>query len=144
MIPGRMFGPYITRDIYTTYNSFYCYESTFEIEAVKPEDIGTVYVYVSNEKGHAGAQIHIQLAKDQAIPGKLRREINFFLSDNSRTSQTTNRDSRLALPPVGELLDFRPEAHAQLVAHRPASRPHRALRPHQSRSAQIDASPDCM
>lgn len=62
MIPGRMFGPYITRDIYTTYNSFYCYESTFEIESVKPEDIGTVYVFVSNEKGHAGAQINIQLA----------------------------------------------------------------------------------
>lgn len=62
MIPGRMFGPYITRDIYTTYNSFYCYESTFEIEAVKPEDIGTVYVFVSNDKGHAGAQINIQLA----------------------------------------------------------------------------------
>lgn len=58
-----MFGPYITRDIYTTYNSFYCYESTFEIESVKPEDIGTVYVFVSNDKGHAGAQIHIQLAK---------------------------------------------------------------------------------
>lgn len=64
MIPGRMFGPYITRDIYTTYNSFYCYESTFEIESVKPEDIGTVYVFVSNEKGHAGAQIQIQLAKN--------------------------------------------------------------------------------
>lgn len=63
MIPGRMLGPYITRDIYTTYNSFYCYESTFEIESVKPEDIGTVYVFVSNEKGHAGAQIHIQLSK---------------------------------------------------------------------------------
>lgn len=67
MIPGRMFGPYITRDIYSTHNSFYCYESTFEIEAVKPEDIGTVYVFVSNEKGHAGAQIHIQLAKTPGI-----------------------------------------------------------------------------
>lgn len=62
MIPGRMFGPYITREIFNSYNAQYCYESVFEIEAVKPEDIGTVYVFVSNEKGHAGAQIHIQLA----------------------------------------------------------------------------------
>lgn len=74
MIPGRMFGPYITREIVPTYNSFYCYESSFEIEAVKPEDIGTVFVYVSNEKGHAGAQIQIQLAvkfgNDQSSLGK--------------------------------------------------------------------------
>lgn len=77
MVPGRMFGPYITRDIYTTYSSIYCYESTFEIESVKPDDIGTVYVFVSNEKGHAGAQIHIQVAakplgsaQDQNLPGK--------------------------------------------------------------------------
>lgn len=66
MIPGRMFGPYITREIYPSINSFYCYESTFEIESVKPEDIGTVYVFVSNDKGHAGAQIHIQLASPEA------------------------------------------------------------------------------
>lgn len=66
MIPGRMFGPYITREVYPSMNSFYCYESTFEIEAVKPEDIGTVYVFVSNDKGHAGAQIHIQLASPEA------------------------------------------------------------------------------
>lgn len=66
MIPGRMFGPYITREIYPSMgNSFYCYESTFEIESVKPEDIGTVYVFVSNDKGHAGAQIHIQLASPE-------------------------------------------------------------------------------
>lgn len=78
MIPGRMFGPYITRDIYTTYNSFYCYESTFEIESVKPEDIGTVYVFVSNEKGHAGARIQIQLAaklgNEQGSLGKFSRQ----------------------------------------------------------------------
>lgn len=69
MIPGRMFGPYITRDIYVGYNSFYCYESTFEIESVKPEDIGTVYVFVSNDKGHAGAQINIQLSKSAQLGG---------------------------------------------------------------------------
>ena len=63
MIPGRMFGPYITRDVYSSYNKAHCYETTFEIESVKPEDIGTVYVFVSNERGHAGAQIQIQLAK---------------------------------------------------------------------------------
>lgn len=75
MIPGRMFGPYITRDVFPIYNNFYCFESTFEIESVKPEDIGTVYVFVSNEKGHAGAQINIQLAAklgtEQGLIGKL-------------------------------------------------------------------------
>lgn len=104
MIPGRMFGPYITRDIYTTYNSFYCYESTFEIEAVKPEDIGTVYVYVSNEKGHAGAQIHIQLAKDQSTPGK---QSNQQVPVSWSSEQTTNQSSslrRLAFPPDCQLV----------------------------------------
>lgn len=65
MVPGRMFGPYITRDVYQNYGSSYCYVTSFEIEAVKPEDIGTVYVFVSNEKGHAGAQIRIELAKSE-------------------------------------------------------------------------------
>lgn len=63
MIPGRMFGPYITRDVYPTFQSSSCYESTFEIEAVKPEDIGTVFAFVSNEKGLAGGELRIQLAK---------------------------------------------------------------------------------
>jgi hypothetical protein len=70
MIPGRMFGPYITREVYPAYNSAHCYETTFEIEQVKPEDIGTVYVFVSNERGHAGAQIHIQLAKQFGANGQ--------------------------------------------------------------------------
>ena len=83
MIPGRMFGPYITRDVYTTYNSLHCYESTFEIEAVKPEDIGTVYVFVTNEKGHAGAQIHIQLAKQSSNV--------FDLSPQQRNNNNNNQ-----------------------------------------------------
>lgn len=92
MIPGRMFGPYITRDIYTTYNSFYCYESTFEIESVKPEDIGTVYVFVSNEKGHAGAQIHIQLSKQN-------NNNNHLNGDNQQQQQQQQN-------PLGKLIKF--------------------------------------
>lgn len=63
MIPGRMFGPYITRDVYNTYSSPNCYETTFEIELLKPEDLGAVYVYISNERGLVSAQINIQLSR---------------------------------------------------------------------------------
>lgn len=93
MIPGRMFGPYITRDIYTAYNSFSCYESTFEIDAVKPEDIGTVYVFVSNEKGHAGAQIHIQLAK-QAHSNNLQ---DHLMANQNHQQQQPNLATRFHL-----------------------------------------------
>lgn len=66
LIPGHLFGPYIAREIYNIYNSFYCYESTFEIEAFRPEDVGTVYGFVSNERGHAGAQFHLQFSSSIA------------------------------------------------------------------------------
>lgn len=106
MIPGRMFGPYITRDIYTTYNSFYCYESTFEIESVKPEDIGTVYVFVSNERGHAGAQITIQLAT------KLSSELHSSLGKSSPMSAYLPTSGATLTPPPGSRFPLSPSSAA--------------------------------
>lgn len=97
-----MFGPYITRDIYTAYNSPFCYESTFEIESVKADDIGTAYVFVSNEKGHAGAQIQIQLAKEhhgtlgKFLAGHRSTGTEPHLTRNHSLTQTTA--SRFAPP----------------------------------------------
>lgn len=71
MIPGRMFGPYITREVYNTYSSASCYETTFEIEYVKYEDLGTVYVYISNERGLSAAQINIQLSRQDSTYNSL-------------------------------------------------------------------------
>ena len=44
-----------------TWNSKNCYTSTFEIEALKTDDIGTVYFVVGNERGLADAQLTINL-----------------------------------------------------------------------------------
>ncbi|KAG9510765.1 hypothetical protein GZH46_00680 [Fragariocoptes setiger] len=63
MTPGRIFGPYVTRELWTTYKSLYCYVSTFDIEAVKLDDIGTVYFVVGNDKGLSDAQIQINLTR---------------------------------------------------------------------------------
>lgn len=46
-----------------TWNQVYCYTSTFEIEAAKVDDIGTVYFVVGNERGLADAQITINLTR---------------------------------------------------------------------------------
>lgn len=97
MIPGRMFGPYITRDIYSSYKSFHCYESTFEIEAVKPEDIGTMYVFVSNDRGHAGAQISIQLARLQAGAEPAPASGRFLVPATAASGATGARPSWPAL-----------------------------------------------
>uniref|UniRef100_A0A6G1SHZ8 Ig-like domain-containing protein n=1 Tax=Aceria tosichella TaxID=561515 RepID=A0A6G1SHZ8_9ACAR len=99
MIPGRMFGPYITREVYPTYNSAHCYETTFEIEQVKPEDIGTVYVFVSNDKGHAGAQIHIQLAK-QLTSSTTTGQSPSDLHNSQFNSMQTNLGSRFQFAPA--------------------------------------------
>ncbi|KAI1303005.1 hypothetical protein HDE_02397 [Halotydeus destructor] len=51
MAPGRIIGPYITKELSPASNSRNCYMSTFDIDSVKLEDAGEIMFLVSNSKG---------------------------------------------------------------------------------------------
>ncbi|KPM07027.1 Immunoglobulin I-set domain containing protein 7 [Sarcoptes scabiei] len=51
MMPSRIIGRYITRELIMSSNSMNCFTSNFIIDSVKPEDAGDVMFMVFNQKG---------------------------------------------------------------------------------------------
>lgn len=63
MSPGRIIGPYITKNLLPADHSQTCFTSTFNIDSVKAEDSGVISFIVSNSKGLDDVELTLNVTR---------------------------------------------------------------------------------
>lgn len=61
LAPGRIIGPYVTKSIHESSRN--CYTSTFDIDAIKPEDAGVISFIVSNSNGLDDVELTLNVTR---------------------------------------------------------------------------------
>ncbi|KAH9391357.1 hypothetical protein TYRP_006960 [Tyrophagus putrescentiae] len=96
MMPSRIIGRYITRELIMSSNSIHCFTSSFIIDSVKPEDAGDVMFLVLNTKGVDQALISVNVTYSAG----------YSLAPNTSSSATTRPPSLAMLLSLTVLINY--------------------------------------
>lgn len=87
MMPSRIIGRYITRELIMSSTSTNCFTSSFIIDSVKPEDAGDIMFMVLNQKGIDQALISLNVTYSAS----------YSISSNAGASSSTHPSASMLL-----------------------------------------------